>query len=97
VFLAEEALSMGLVNYVCEPDQLITRAREYALDLARNVSPASMAVMKQQVWQGMQQVLADSNEMADVAMRHSLKQADFKEGVASFVEKRPPNFAPYSG
>jgi enoyl-CoA hydratase/carnithine racemase len=96
VFLADEALAMGLVNYVCEADELIPRARAYALDLAANVSPASMAVMKQQVWQGMQQNLADSNEMADVAMRHSLRQADFKEGVASFVEKRPPNFAPYT-
>lgn len=96
VIVSEEALSLGLVNYVCEPSELIGRARAYALDLAQNVSPASMAVMKQQVWQGVQQSLSESNKMADTAMRHSLKQADFKEGVSSFLEKRPPNFAPYS-
>ena len=36
----------------------------------------------------------EATELADADMRQSLAGADFKEGVASFLEKRPPNFAP---
>jgi enoyl-CoA hydratase/carnithine racemase len=37
--------------------------------------------------------LAETNQL----MNESLRRPDFKEGVASFVEKRPPDFAPFSG
>lgn len=94
VFLAEEALEMGLVNRVYPAEQLMAEARAYALDLAANVSPTSMAVIKKQVWHGVQNEMAASNAMADSEMRSSLKRDDFKEGVRSFLEKRLPNFAP---
>ncbi len=97
VIVAEEAHRLGLVNFLSTPENLMADVRAYAADLATNVSPSSMAVMKKQVWDGLQQVLADSNDFADGAMRHSLKQQDFREGVSSFVEKRAPQFAPYKG
>ncbi len=96
VVLAEEALEMGLVNRVYPADQLMAEARAYALDLAQNVSPTSMAVIKQQVWHSVQNELTASNELSDREMRSSLKRQDFKEGVASFLEKRKPQFAPIS-
>ncbi len=96
VVLAEEAKEMGLVNRVIEPDRLLDETLAYARDLADNCSPASMAVMKRQVYDHPQlsvdDALAASNEM----MVRSLKQPDFKEGVASFVEKRAPHFAPHT-
>ena len=97
VLLAPEALELGLVNYVCAPEELMERVFAYANDLADNVSPASMAVMKTQVWRGVQSSMAESNELADGEMRHSLKQPDFKEGVSSFLQKRTPDFAPLHG
>ena len=96
VFLAEEAKELGVVNRVVEPDALMDETLAYASDLAHNVSPMSMAVMKQQVYthpsMPVDEALADSVRL----MRESLRRPDFKEGVASFVQKRPPDFSPLS-
>ena len=97
VFLAEEAYELGVVNGVAAADSLMDDTLAYARDLATNVSPASMATIKHQVYNHpqlpLEQALADSNRL----MGMSLRGPDFKEGVSSFVEKRTPNFAPYEG
>lgn len=94
VVLAEEAHAMGMVNAVLPADQLVDHAVNYAADLAQNVSPTSMAVMKSQVYADYSSSLADAEQKALQLMKESLRRPDFKEGVASFMEKRPPNFAP---
>ncbi|NNE11631.1 MAG: enoyl-CoA hydratase [Ilumatobacter sp.] len=94
IFLAEEAKELGVVDRVFAPDALMDQTLAYANDLATNVSPTSMAVMKQQIYThpqlGIDEALADSIRL----MEESVRRPDFKEGVASFVEKRPPNFQP---
>src|SRR6204780_27943 len=55
---AAEAQRMGLANAVIPADALQGKVREYAHDLAANVSPRSMRVMKRQVYEGMFQTLA---------------------------------------
>lgn len=94
VVLAEEALEMGLVNRVFAPEELMAQTLAYARDLAVNCSPASMAAMKQQVYQHPQMAVADALAESNSMMVSSLRRSDFKEGVASFLEKRPPSFAP---
>lgn len=94
VVLAEEAHAMGMVNAVLPADKLVEHAVDYAADLAQNVSPTSMAVMKAQVYADYSLALADAEQKALGLMKESLRRPDFKEGVASFMEKRPPNFAP---
>jgi enoyl-CoA hydratase/carnithine racemase len=87
-----EALKMGLVNQVYPQETFREKVREYTLDLASKVSPRSLRVIKRQVYDAMFQTLAESFEISEQEMLASLKSEDFKEGVAHFVEKRPPVF-----
>lgn len=93
VFLAEEAAELGVVNRTVPAEQLMDTVLAYAQDMATNVASSSMAVMKRQVWSHLEQpldaALAETNDL----MARSLARADFREGVASFLEQRPPQFA----
>ena len=89
---AAEALRMGLVNRVVPAAELMTTVGAYAAELAALVSPRSMAVMKRQLWDAQFQTLAEATAVADEEMLRSFGTADFKEGVAHFVEKRAPRF-----
>ena len=94
VVLAEEAAEMGLVNRVVAPEALLGEAMAYARDLAENCAPSSMAAMKRQVYGHLQTDLGTALTESDDLMAASVRAADFKEGVASFLEKRSPRFAP---
>jgi enoyl-CoA hydratase/carnithine racemase len=87
-----EALRMGLVNQVYPAAELREMTYAYARDLAENVSPSSMAVIKRQLYDVPFQSLAEATIDANRAMEISLASSDFKEGVASFVEKRAAQF-----
>ena len=89
---AAEALRMGLVNQVFPQDAFHAKVREYAVDVASNVSPRSLRVIKRQVHDAMFLTLAESFDVSEQEMLASLRCDDFKEGVAHFVEKRAPVF-----
>lgn len=89
---AQEALQMGLVNRVYPADQLLAETRAYALELARLVSPRSMRVMKSQLFRSQDVDFAGALSAGIEHMEASFGSEDFKEGVAHFVEKRPPAF-----
>ena len=94
VILAEEAKEMGLVNKVFPAESLVDEAVAYATDMAANVAPMSMAVIKQQVYNHPLLPLDEAMAASNALMKASLTRSDFKEGVASFLEKRPPSFQP---
>ena len=95
-FLAEEAAELGLVKEVVAADDLMKRALEYAEDMAANCSPASMAVIKRQVYGDDTRDVVDANERSEVLVHEAMSRPDVIEGITSFLEKRPPQFPPLS-
>lgn len=89
---AGEAQRMGVVNRVFPQDKFMESVHAYAQELAGSVSPRSMRVIKEQVYNGMFQTLGEAFELAEEEMLKSLQCEDFKEGVAHFLEKRTPAF-----
>jgi enoyl-CoA hydratase/carnithine racemase len=92
---ADEAATLGLVTRVVEPDQLMDSVYAYAAELVTYSSPLAMMAIRRQVW-------SDLDHTRDAAMTQALAimyqlnldNPDFLEGVASFAEKRKPNFLP---
>jgi enoyl-CoA hydratase/carnithine racemase len=90
--LAEEAYRMGYGNRLCDAGESVTEAQEYLKMIAGTSAPLSIMTMKRQVYKHLMSDLGDSMNEDNEWMTASLANDDFKEGVASFVEKRPPNF-----
>jgi enoyl-CoA hydratase/carnithine racemase len=96
VFLAEEAAELGIVHRVVETEALLDAALAYAHDLAEHCGPLAMAITKYQVNRHWDVELADARQETAELVDQLHKLPDFEEGVRSFVEKRPPRFAPLS-
>src|SRR6266568_4598474 len=88
----DEALRIGLVNRLYPQEQLREQTYAYARDLADFVSPSAIAVIKRQLYDVPFQTLAEATIDPNREMVVALRGSDFREGVASFVEKRPPRF-----
>ncbi|MEY2401758.1 MAG: hypothetical protein QOJ08_1869, partial [Ilumatobacteraceae bacterium] len=90
---AEEALQGGLVRSIHEPDDLLPAARSIAAEIVDNTSPVSIALTRQMMWS---MLTADhpmeAHRVDSRAILERGRSADAREGVESFLEKRPAVF-----
>ena len=89
---AAEAHRIGFVQQVVEPDDLLAACRRYVVDLAENVSPASLADTKRLVYEGFGVTYPDALQEIDRVQYAALDRVDAKEGAAALIERRPPAF-----
>ena len=93
VFSAQEALQGGLVSRVLPEETLLPTARELAHEIADNTSGISTALSRQMLWRmlGADHPM-EAHKLESKCLHYMFQSIDLLEGVASFLEKRPPNF-----
>ena len=93
VFPAQEALAGRLVSRVVLPDELLTTARGLAREIATKTAPVSVALIRQMMWRlsGTDDPM-EAHKVDSRGIYSRGRSGDVREGVMSFLEKRPANF-----
>lgn len=92
-FCADEARTLGLLSRITSGN-VLSDALEYARQLAVECSPSSMAAIKRAMYRSSDMSVGDALLDARRLMRRDFSLPDPHEGVASFKEKRTPQFPP---
>jgi enoyl-CoA hydratase/carnithine racemase len=94
LFLADEALRRGLVSSIHAPGDLLPTAESLAKEIAENTSAVSVALARQMLWRmlGADHPM-EAHKVDSRGIYFSGKSSDAREGITSFLEKRPPKFA----
>jgi enoyl-CoA hydratase/carnithine racemase len=93
VFDAAEALAGRLVKAVLPADALLPAARALAREIADNTSAVSVALTRQMLWRMMgADDPMEAHKIESRGIESMGRSADAYEGIASFLEKRPPRF-----
>jgi len=93
VFGAQEAFEAGLVRSLHPSGELLGAARALASEIAENTAPVSVALARQMLWRmlGAEHPM-DAHRVDSRAMFARGQSADAREGITSFLEKRPAAF-----
>jgi enoyl-CoA hydratase/carnithine racemase len=90
VFSAEEALAGGLIRSVHSPDELLSAARAIAKEISENTAPVSVATSRLMLWRMMgASHPMEAHRVDSRGIMERGRSNDSKEGVVSFLEKRP--------
>ena len=87
-----EAAELGLATAALPAEEVLPAALERARDIATNTAPVSVAIAKRLLWEGIDSSVPAMRQREDPLFAWVGNQADAKEGVMSFVEKRDPDW-----
>jgi enoyl-CoA hydratase/carnithine racemase len=88
---ADECLELGLVSHVVPAEEVAPRSHELAMEIASN-APLAVQASKRMMRMGMNETFDDHVHHVFLQLLPLFRTEDFKEGMASFMEKRPPKF-----
>ncbi|MBN8962241.1 MAG: enoyl-CoA hydratase/isomerase family protein [Rhizobiales bacterium] len=88
---AAESLAMGLANEVVATGDVMSRANAVAAEIAGN-APLAVQAAKRMMRSGLSENFGDHVHHVFLQLLPLFRSEDFREGMASFLEKRPPNF-----
>ncbi|MGZ6014018.1 MAG: enoyl-CoA hydratase/isomerase family protein [Caulobacteraceae bacterium] len=89
--LAPESLALGLVSEVVPDGEVLARARAMAAEIAAN-APLAVQSSKRLMRMGMEETFNDHVHHVYLQLLQLFRTQDFKEGMVSFLEKRPADF-----
>ena len=92
VFTSDEAFQLGFVNALHDADELLPKTYEYAANLVKTVAPNSIRQTRWQIYRDLHRDVAASVNDSEELLNQMMREADYKEGVKAFVEKRAPNW-----
>ena len=88
---ATDAIEMGLASHLVEDGDVLIRAREIATEIAGN-APLAVQASKRMMRMGLSETFNDHVHHVFLQLLPLLKTEDAREGMLSFMEKRPPEF-----
>jgi enoyl-CoA hydratase/carnithine racemase len=91
-FLAEEAKDMGMLNEVYPREELLERTYQYVQRMIDTVSPNSLRQTRWQVYRDLHRDVGAAVRDSEALIDEMMKEADYREGVEAFMEKRPPKW-----
>lgn len=97
VMRGDEAAAIGLAHRCVEPEALLDSAIGWATDVAQNCAPWALAQVKRQLLADALSSLEQSRLRSNAILETARERADYGEGVASFIERRAPEFEGLDG
>ena len=92
VVLGREAAKLGLATLALPADEVLPAAQERAREIAINTAPMSVALSKRLLWEGIVSSVPEMMKRENKVFAYLGNQPDAREGVLSFLEKRPPQW-----
>jgi enoyl-CoA hydratase/carnithine racemase len=91
-FLGAEAAELGIASKALPKDDVLPAALELARDIAVNTAPVSVAVAKRLLWDSIDRSVPETMKAENPLFAKLTRLPDSREGIASFIEKRPPKW-----
>jgi enoyl-CoA hydratase/carnithine racemase len=89
---AVEAHRIGLVDYLCDPEDLVERAKDYLVHIAANAAPLAIADTKRLLYRHMGAPYPEAFREADTVQWEAIKRPDANEGALALFEKRRASY-----